>query len=226
MLKLLFVAITIFFTTALADAQIRFDAGIRAGRSSAKMFENENSTVRPLACQNTYSCAFSWGLEGRAGYEFNHGFGLYSGLNFDMVRFKTSHSVLVPNGHPQQSGVTSFDLNYEGRDYHSYGNITVPVLFEYRIFNDIARPYVGYGLSFNVISKDGFFTDSRINGEAVTFRHKTVVPVFIFGISLEYKRFILGFGRRKDQTSFMRDNLSGYTFKSSQNTFKIGYRLF
>lgn len=186
------------------------------------MFEGENWTT-PLA--NTNKCAFSWGVEAKAGYEFKNGIGLYSGLNYDIIRFLTSHQVLVPIDDHSGTG-QAYNTYQTGRDGHSFCFLTVPLRFEYRFLNDIVRPYAGYGYSFAVSHNDGYWDEDRYMAY-FKFEHKSVVSVFMFGVDLEYKGFILGFGRRKDQSIFMEERRnSDSSWKSSQNTFKLGYRIF
>lgn len=206
-----------------AVAQLRFDAGVRAGHSTIVYSEGEQCK-RPLL--NSNKCAFSWGVEAKVGYEFKHVVGVYSGLNFDMIRFLTSHEVFDYH-YDDRNGCMVGVGRQEGDYKHSYGFLTVPIRLELRFLKDIVRPYVGYGCSFQVMHNDGFFTEQGGTRRPVKFEHKPVVPEFMFGIDLEYKRFIVGFGRRKDQRIFMEERQSSdSSWKSSQNTVKIGFRLF
>lgn len=210
-------------SSAATNAQLRIDAGARVGHSTISYSEGLQSKC-PLL--NTNKCAFSWGVEAKVGYEFKHGLGISSGLNYDMIRFYTSHLVFERR-YDEESGMWVGDGHEEGNYLHSYGFLTIPLRFEYRCLNDIVRPYVGYGCSFLIRRYDGFFTEQGETRWPVKFEHKSVVPVFMFGVDLEYKRFIVGFGRRKDQSIFMEERQSSdSSWKSSQNTFKIGYRLF
>lgn len=209
--------------SAATHAQLRLDAGARIGHSTIRYSEGPQSRC-PLG--NTNKCAFSWGVEAKVGYEFKHGLGVSSGLNYDMIRFYTSHLVF-DRRYDEENGMWIGNGHEEGNYLHSYGFLTIPLRFEYRCLNDIVRPYVGYGCSFLVRRYDGFFTEQGETRQPVKFEHKTAVPVFMFGVDFEYKRFILGFGRRKDQSFFMEERQSSdSSWKSSQNTFKIGYRLF
>lgn len=58
------------------------------------------------------------------------------------------------------------------------------------------------------------------------FGYRKVVPTVMFGLNLEYRRFIVGFARRQDLTRFWSEAATGDKWLMAQTTVKIGYRIF
>lgn len=199
-------------------AQFRLDAGARLGWSNAVQ---EERSFQGFRLNTEYSRDFSYGVDAKIGYEFKYGIGLYSGLSYDKIRYVCSRSVIADkdnNGYitTKQSGAYP----------HSSDFLTVPLRLEYRFCHDIIRPYVGYGVSFQVHYASNWTDDFTSISPRYEFHRNYVIPTFMFGIDLEYKRFIFGFGRRKDQKEFWREENCSYKWTASQNSFRLGYRIF
>ena len=199
-------------------AQFRLDAGARLGWSNAVQKER---TFRGFRLDSEYSRDFSYGLDAKIGYEFKYGIGLYSGVSYDKIRYVSSRGVITSrddNGYitTKQSGAYP----------HSSDFITIPVRLEYRFCHDIIRPYVGYGVSFQVHYASNYTDDLALDSPLYEFHRNYVIPTFMFGLDLEYKRFIFGFACRRDQSYFWREERCDWVWTATQNVFRLGYRLF
>ncbi len=213
---ILIVALSAF--SEFSTAQLRLDADIRLGRSNAKRIED----FKGIAIGAQYNPGFSFGIDAKIGYEFKYGIGVATGLSYDKIRYFAAMAV-YEKVNPNSSTV---NIRYEGNYPHSSDFITIPVRLEYRFCHDIIRPYVGYGVSFQVHYASNYTDDLALDSPLYEFHRNYVIPTFMFGIDLEYKRFIFGFGRRKDQKEFWREENCSYKWTASQNTFRLGYRLF
>ncbi len=200
-------------------AQFRLDAGARLGWSNAVQ---EERSFQGFRLNTEYSRDFSYGVDAKIGYEFKYGIGLYSGLSYDKIRYVCSRSVIADkdnNGYitTKQSGAYP----------HSSDFLTVPLRLEYRFCHDIIRPYVGYGVTFQVHHAANATDDIAKQTDGVfVFHRKTVIPTFLFGLDLEYKRFIFGFACRRDQSYFWREERCDWVWTATQNVFRLGYRIF
>lgn len=207
------------FAAALASsaacAQLRLDAGLKIGHSTVKQFQTESIAY---AFSLRYAHDFSYGADVRVGYEFKHGIGLYSGISYDRIKFRSNEV---------SDKFTDRGENiYYGNFPHASDFITIPLHLEYRCCHDIIRPYVGYGLGLQVHHISNYEEEGYGSIDFYTFNSKVAVPTFMFGINLEYKRFIVGFGRRKDLTHFWEEERCKYIWKASQNALRVAYRIF
>ncbi len=216
-----FVAILVIALSALSEystAQLRLDADIRLGRSNAKRIED----FKGLVIGAQYNPGFSFGVDAKIGYEFKYGIGVATGVSYDKIRYFAA-AAIYEQVNPNSSTV---NIRYEGKYPHSSDFITIPLRLEYRFCHDIIRPYVGYGVSFQVHYASNWTDDFTSISPRYEFHRNYVIPTFMFGIDLEYKRFIFGFGRRKDQKEFWREENCSYKWTASQNSFRLGYRIF
>ena len=190
------------------------------GRSNLRFMQN--SIARPWIPMS-YRGSFSWGADINAGYEFKYGLGLYSGALYDHVR---------TYGKPYEYYDVNGELHKTPLHKHSFDFVTVPLKLEYRTLRNVVRPYMGLGASF-LVHKGMNFTQKTYgsgdkNDEFVAlFTYHKVAPTFLFGLNLEYKRFIAGIAVRRDLNDFWEyDTQSMSSFRVRQVTGKIGYRIF
>lgn len=211
-------SLCIFFLFAVqccVSAQLRFDADIRIGRSTVKQIWIFNGRALPFK----YDGAFSYGADAKIGYEFKHGVGLYSGVSYDKIRY---YAAIRKYHNVPGEGAIEYT---KGKYPHSSDFVTIPLRLEYRFCHNIIRPYVGYGVSFQVHHASNITDDMECKGD-YEFQRNIVIPTLMFGIDFEYKKFILGFGRRKDQKYFWKEEYCIYEWTASQNTVRLGYRIF
>ncbi len=218
----LYVAAVLSLLTACSNcciAQFRLDAGARLGWSNAIQKER---TFRGFRLDSEYSRDFSYGVDAKIGYEFKYGIGVYSGVSYDKIRYVSSRSVITSR---DDNGYVT--TKQSGANPHSSDFITIPLRLEYRFCHDIIRPYVGYGVTFQVHYAANATDDiaKQTNG-VYEFHRKTAIPTFMFGLDLEYKRFIFGFACRRDQSYFWREELCDWVWTATQNVFRLGYRIF
>lgn len=210
-MKNILFAIAVFLVAISCDAQWRLDGDVRLGRSHIYHYIPWESHGPRF----TYLDSFSFGADMNVGWEFNRGWGLYSGLMYDMMRFEGVDLVLgiddsfrkVPSG------------------MHVFSFITVPVRVEYRFLKDIIRPYAGFGAGFQVAEHKNR-TEEYHGLNNYIFKHNIFVPTALFGLNLEYKHFIVGFAQKIDFKEFWSMEDLGNTWRMSQTTVKIGYRIF
>lgn len=197
-----------------ASAQWRLDADVRLGQTNVD-YEKPWGFNSGWGIMYNYFDAFSWGVDVNIGREFNRGWGVYSGLMYDMMRFTGCDKVTYKEG----------EKNLYPTGMHVFSFVTVPVRVEYRCVKDIVRPFVGFGASFQCAEHRNITED--IHGFNIyDFNHNVVVPTAMFGLNLEYKRFIVGIGRKIDLKEFWRDNTTRSTWRLAQTTAKIGFRIF
>ena len=202
-------AIATFTISTVASAQWRLDADVRLGCT------NIDYTI-PWESHGLgfgYFDAFSVGTDLNIGRELNRGWAVYSGLTYDLMRVKCYDIVSYPKS----------EVNLK-RDpgMHRFSFVTVPVRVEYRFLKDIIRPYAGFGASF-MCSEHGNPTEKRYKD---IFSHNRIVPTALFGLNLEYKRLIVGFAKRIDLMEFWSVDELQNTWRLSQTTAKIGFRIF
>lgn len=214
----LIMAIVAFVVPMTSAAQWRLDADIRIGRT------NIDHTT-PRSAHSGWGLSFdyydkpSWGADVNIGRELSRGFALFTGLTYDRMRFvgvdRDSYNPYIsPTGHRAiKSGM------------HVFSFITVPVRVEYRFFKDIIRPYAGLGASFMCATHKNR-TENVATTETYKYEYETFVPTALFGLNLEYRRFIVGFARRQDLTHFWSAATTGDKWRMGQTTVKIGYRIF
>lgn len=205
MRKNIVLTILMVLSACAATAQWRLDADVRLGRTNIDHtipFEQHSIGLG-------YSDAFSFGVDLNIGRELNRGWALYSGLTYDLMRFDCYDRVVyLDGGHKHDPGM------------HRFSFLTVPVRVEYRFFKDIIRPYAGVGASF-MCSEHNPTERFKYN-----YSHNRVVPTTMFGLNLEYKRFIVGFSKRIDLIPFWKLDDLEHTWRIAQTTVKIGYRIF
>ena len=214
------IAITILLLSTTVNAQWRLDGGMRAGRSNLRFMQN--SIARPWIPMS-YRGSFSWGADVNAGYEFKYGMGLYSGALYDHVR---------TYGKPYEYYDVNGELHKTPLHKHSFDFVTVPLKLEYRTLRNVVRPYVGLGASFLVHKGINFTQKTYGSGDksdpyVALFSYHKVTPTLLFGLNLEFRRFIAGIAVRRDLIDFWEDRQrSMSSFRVRQVTCKIGYRIF
>lgn len=203
--------ITALLSAISATAQWRLDADIRFGQTNIDFRESwwEHSGSHGYWFYDKPS----WGADVNIGRELSHGLAVYSGLMYDMMRFFGADET-VPDP------IYHMPKNNSGMYVFSF--VTVPVRVEYRCVRDMIRPYCGLGASFKCATHKSFVERELRHSN----NYKTVVPTFLYGVNLEYKRFIVGFARRKDMTHFWLNEYTGKRWQMAQTTVKIGYRIF
>lgn len=213
MKKSLLLVTIICLLSSVATAQWRMDCALRIGRTDVIHYENP-ITWGWGTCMG-YREASGWGTDMKIGYEFKYGLGLYSGVAYDLFRIKGGNV-----------GHVDIDDNYIDwvKKVHTFGFATVPLKFEYRFAHDIIRPYIGYGAAFLLHYQRDNYTETHTAGG---FQYHRVTPTFLYGINLEYKKFILGVDVRRDRKSFWEDH-SFYDFscRAYSLMFRVGYRIF
>lgn len=213
MRKSLLLIAVICLISSVASAQWRMDCAIRIGRDDVIHCENTNTWGHGTSMG--YREAVGWGADMSIGYEFRHGLGIYSSVAYDNFRIKGGKV-----GHYNSDG----DYVEWVRKGHPFGFATVPLKLEYRFANDVIRPYIGYGAAFLLYYKHNNYTEMH---SARCFEYHRVTPTFLYGINLEYKKFILGVDVRRDRKAFWEDH-SFYDFscRAYSLTFRAGYRIF
>ena len=218
---LLLMMFFLFLTDGLS--QFRLDADFRLGRSNVKYILNEEGGAygeQYMALD--YKAAVSWGVDANLGYEFKFGAGVYSGLAYDRIRTYARNYTMF---HP---------ITYEMQDVwhnHLFDFLSVPLKVEYRLLKGVVRPYVGYEAAF-LVHRDSY-TEWRYEdlikgrGDDAHFEYRVVTPVFVFGLNLEYKRFVVGVDFRRDQKPFCEEKTNYMaSYKSHQTSFRVGWRVF
>ncbi len=215
------IALILFLLSTSVNAQWRLDGGVRVGRSNLRFMQDEDRRKSYLPM--TFHASFSWGADVNAGYEFKHGLGLYSGTQYDHIR---TYGAL--RGYRDVHGVEHKMPLHK----HSFDFVTVPLKLEYRTLRNVVRPYVGLGASFLVHKGINFTQKTYGSGDLSSlyrgsFKYHAVTPTFLFGLNLEYKRFIAGIVVRRDLNDFWEDDTQSMSsFRVRQVTGKIGYRIF
>ena len=216
----LLLAAALFAVSALAPAQLRLDADVRLGRSNMKYWEGLPTIVFET---RGYDGLFSVGADARVGYELPLGFGLYSGVNYDLIRT----NAVRPTTFIQGGGA----LSHKGWA-HNFHFLTVPLLAEYRLLRDVVRPYGGIGAAFLLGTPNNHLDRNyarwrRERDGVEVFYYRRVTPSLLFGLNLEYRRMILGLAVRRDLVPFW-EGRSGYnmTWKARQVAARLGFRIF
>lgn len=214
-LRSFILAIVTLIFSASATAQWRLDGDVRLGATN---IDNDE----PWGYNSGYGLAyyyfdaFSWGADVNIGREFNRGWGVYSGVMYDMMRFEGRDKTLCSGGGSSMRHPTSM---------HVFSYVTIPVKVEYRFVKDIIRPYVGFGVGL-MCGEHKNYTEELHSWPIYTFHHNTVMPKTMFGLNLEYKRFIVGFSRSMDVKKFWWEDTTRNTWRMAQTTAKIGFRIF
>lgn len=213
MKKILLLIAIISIIPSVGSAQWRMDCAIRLGRDDVKHYEDPITTGWG-SCLG-YSEGFGWGADMNIGYEFKYGLGLYSGVAYDNFRIR--------GGKVGHVNVHGDYIDWE-RESHPFGFATVPLKLEYRFAHDIIRPYIGYGAAILLYYKHDNYTATHIAGE---LQYHRVTPTFLYGINLEYKKFILGAEVRRDQKKFLEEHINyDFSCRAYSFTFRVGYRIF
>lgn len=194
-----------------ASAQWRLDADVRLGVTNIDHTIPWESHGLGIA----YFDAFSFGADVNIGRELKRGWALYSGLTYDLMRFNGCDIV----GHVDPKEI----IEHPGM--HSFSFITVPVKVEYRFLKNIIRPYAGLGASYMCAEHKNPSERNKFRFSH-DFSHNRIVPTAMFGLNIEYKRFIVGFSKRIDLMEFMSIDDLQNTWRLSQTTAKIGFRIF
>ena len=201
---------------ASATAQFRLDAAVRMGRSNVKSWTGLSSS---LAFEvRHFEGLFSAGVDVRAGFELPLGFGLSSGLSYDLLRSNGVKPVMTN----VMTGVQDASQSW----VHSFHFLTVPLLAEYRFLRNVVRPYGGIGAAF-LLGKPDNYLDRAYGRTSAKFDYRTATPSLLFGLNLEYRRFIVGLAVRRDLAPFWEER--GYynmTWKARQVTARLGFRIF
>lgn len=213
-------AIVAFVVPMAAAAQWRLDADVRIGRTNINFVEPWSFKTPGVCLDYLYYDRPSWGADLNIGMELSRGWALYTGLMYDRMRFigADRRGELPPDYKP----------DYPQSGMHVFSFVTVPVRVEYRCFRDIIRPYAGLGAGIKCATHQNFTVDSYSWNEdsELKFGYRKVVPTVLFGLNLEYRRFIVGFARRQDLTRFWSEAATGDKWLMAQTTVKIGYRIF
>ncbi len=203
------------------SAQWRLDAALRLGRDNVNFIESSGSRYGYYYMAMWFEPAMGWGADANIGYEFKHGFGLYSGLIYNHFRTYGGENIYLTTD--PDSGEKHFTPKV--RHNHPFEFATVPIKLEYRCIHGIIRPFVGFGATFLTHHKSDTFTETR--WREFNCDYHIVTPTFLYGINLEYKRFILGVDVRRDQKPFMEEHKKyNVSWKAHSLTFRLGYRIF
>lgn len=216
----LIIAIVAFVAPMGSAAQWRLDADVRFGRTNINFVEPWGSNPEGAWLDYFYYDRPSWGADLNIGRELGRGWAVYTGLMYDRMRFIGADKRGANPPHLRPEHIRS--------GMHAFSFVTVPVRVEYRCFRDIIRPYAGLGAGFKCATHKNYTVDrySRHEDSKFKFEYRKVVPTVLFGLNLEYRRFIVGFARRQDLTHFWSDATTGDKWLMAQTTVKIGYRIF
>lgn len=213
-MRSIILAVLAYFVSISSFAQWRLDADVRLGRANID-YEEPWDYNSGYGFSYNYFDAFSWGADVNIGREFSHGWAVYSGLMYDMMRFSGSDKTTYNHGQ-----TIRFDSGM-----HVFSFVTVPVKVEYRCVRDIIRPHIGFGAGLQVKEHENI-TEKEHGRRVYRYQHEFFVPTAMFGLNLEYRRFIVGFARRIDLKEFWWDATTRDTWRLAQTTVKIGYRIF
>lgn len=213
-------AAALFVASALAAAQLRLDADVRIGRSNMKYLEAPATIVFET---RGYDGLLSVGADVRVGYELPLGLGVYSGVDYDLIRTNAVRPTTIIHG--------GGSLSHRG-GAHNFHFLTVPLLAEYRFLRNVVRPYGGIGAAFllgtpnNHLDRKYARRIREREGIDIFYYHR-VTPSFLFGLNLEYRRFIVGLSVRRDLVPFW-EGRNGYnmTWKARQVAARLGFRIF
>ena len=220
LLILLLSSVLYIFPTP-TSAQWRLDAALRLGRDNVKFIESSGSRYGYYYMAMWFEPALGWGADANIGYEFKHGFGIYSGLMYNHFRTYGGQTVYLTTD--PDSGEKYFTPKVSHN--HPFEFATVPLKLEYRCLHDIFRPYAGFGATFLLHHKSGTYAETH--RREFNCDYHVVTPTFLYGIDLEYKRFILGVDVRRDQKPFMEEHKKyDVSWKAHSLTFRLGYRIF
>ena len=207
MKKSLSLTILMVLYSCFATAQWRLDADVRLGCTNIDYTIPWESHGLGLG----YYDAFSFGADVNIGRELNRGWAVYSGLTYDLMRFDCLDVAIYEQ---------SIAYLKHNPGMHKFSFLTVPVRVEHRFLKDIIRPYAGVGATFMCSEHN---PTERIK---YSYSHNRIVPTTMFGLNLEYKRFIVGFAKRIDLMEFWTLDDLQHTWRLSQTTAKIGFRIF
>ncbi len=200
---------------ASVSAQFRLDAGVRLGRSNVKYLIGPSGGAFDV---RHFEGLFSAGVDARAGFELPLGFGVASGLSYDLVRtdgvMPVMTNVMTGVQDPSRSWV------------HTFHFLTIPLLAEYRFWNDVVRPYGGIGAAF-LIGRPDNHLDRAYGRTSARFDYHTVTPTLLFGLNLEFRRLMVGVAVRRDLAPFWEERrYYDMTWKARQVAARLGWRIF
>lgn len=199
---------------APSPAQFRLDASVRLGRSNVKYWIGPSGGGFDV---RHFEGLFSAGADVRAGFELPLGFGLSSGLSYDLLRTNGVKPVMTN----VVTGVQDASQSW----VHTFHFLTVPLLAEYRFLRNVVRPYGGIGAAF-LLGKPYNHLDRAYGRTSARFDYRAVTPSLLFGLNLEYRRFIVGLAVRRDLVPFWEERrYYDMTWKARQVSARLGFRI-